>query len=293
MVVAAVASLVFVIYKSGRELFSFFGKAQDTATTTEATTQTEQTTLETTSAVVSGARKILKNDMSAFALGKLYENETDADVFPSSFVFSPLSGNEISVLVISSHGFETYLAEEVFYMDGDYPDGVQTVGVDVCARNIAANLTLAGIGALYIDVGNTSAYKSYENAMQKINEYLVLYPNVKYVIDVHRGIYYDGEGNFISPTFSCDGADTAQMRFEVGAGSENFELNLSIADTLFSALQKKNSLSVMPTKIKNGKLASGVDVPVITLEIGSAVTPSESALASAEMFAKAFADAAG
>lgn len=295
LVVAAVVSLSFVIYRSGRELFSFFsGEKQTEQTTSSAeTTVTEQTTLEATSAPAVSARRILKTDMSAFTLGKLYENETDADAFPSSYVFSPLSGSEISVIVICSRGFETYLAGEALYMDGDYPNGEQTVSADVCARNIAANLTLSGIGAIYIDVGNTSAYKSYENAVKKINECLALYPNVKCVIDVHRGVYYDGEGNFIAPTFAYGGGEAAQMRFEVGAGSENFALNLSVADTLFTSLQKEDRLSVMPTRIKSGKLASDVSVPVITLEIGSAVTPAENALTAAELFAKIFAQTAG
>ena len=295
LVVAALVSLSFVIYRSGRELFSFLEGAKQTEHTTSSarTTETEQTPFETTSASAVSARRILKSDMSAFTLGKLYENETDADAFPSSYVFTPLSGSEISVIVICSRGSETYLAKEAFYMDGDYPNGEQIVSADVCARNIAANLTLSGIGAIYIDVGNTSAYKSYENAVKKINECLALYPNVKCVIDVHRGVYYDGEGNFIAPTFACDGEETAQIRFEVGAGSDNFPLNLSIADTLFTALQEKSSFSVMPTRIKSGKLASDVSVPVITLEIGSAVTTAESALTAAEFFAKTFAETAG
>lgn len=288
LIVSAVASLVFVIYRSGRELFEFFEAGQDTSFSSETTSHSEQAVTTAATEDVLGARKIIKKDMSAFSVGQLYENETEFDVFPSSFDFAALSGTEISVLVICSRGFETYLENEALYMNGDYPDGEKTVSADICARNIAANLTIGGIGALYIDVGNTSAYKSYENSSRKINECLALYPNVKYVIDVRRGVYYDGEGNFICPSFSCEGRDTAQIRFEVGAGSANCEIELSIADTLFSEMQKKERFSVMPTRIKRGKLASVESVPVITLEIGSAVTSAESALYAAEIFAEVF-----
>ncbi|MGN1096109.1 MAG: stage II sporulation protein P [Eubacteriales bacterium] len=287
LIVVAIAALVFVIYKSGERLFSSFGKK---------TTQSDATTAGTFStissgdiSVPSGVRFIKREDMSAMSLGRLYDNETDTDAFPSSYKFSSVKENEISVIVISSHGFESYLSSSCEYIDGDYPGGERTLGVDICARNIAARLTLSGVGALYVDVGNTSAYKSYENADKIISKCLKNYPGVKYIIDVHRGIFFDGTGNFISPSFSLDGKPCAQMRFEVGAGGDNFATSLAASDTVFSALQKKNAYSIMPTRIRNGKLCSAGDIPVLTLEIGSAVSSSEEALLASTLFSEIFA----
>ncbi len=294
LVLGAIIMLAVVIYGSGRELFSFLGGEVQTSESTNASESTQDTQATSVSSVIpeipAGVRKVIKTDMSAASLGKLYENETDGDVSALHHEFASLSGNDIYVLVLCSRGFETYLADEAFYLDGDYPAGMQTADVSVCARSIAANLTVAGVGALYIDVGNTAAYGSLENTERKIAECLSVYPNIKYVIDVRRGVYYDAEGNLLSPSYTENGKDTAQMRFTVGSGSGAFESELAVANTLFSALQKGAACSVMPTRIKSGRLASGKGVPVITLEIGSAVTPCGEALLAAEMFAKTFAE---
>ncbi|MBE6654991.1 MAG: hypothetical protein E7608_05985 [Ruminococcaceae bacterium] len=294
LIFCAIIMLAAVIYGSGRELFSFFaeGAKTDGSTATTESTQDARQTSDSPSIpeIPQGARKIIKTDMSAAAQGKLYENETDREVFASRHGLASLSADDIYVLIICSRGFETYLAEEAFYLDGDYPAGMGTASVCVCARSIAANLTLSGVGALYIDVGNTAAYGSLENAERMIAQSLSVYPNIKYVIDVRRGVYYDEEGNLLSPSYTEGGKDTAQMRFSVGSGSSEFETELGAANTLFSALQKREAYSVMPTRIKNGSLVFGSGVPVITLEIGSAVTPCGEALLAAEMFAKTFAE---
>lgn len=294
LTVSAVVLLSIVIYGSGREFFSFWKGNSDTSESGNTTESSQGTTQTLASSgepeIPESARKVTKADMSAAAQGKLYENETDREISPSHHEFSPLSDEDISVLVLCSRGFETYLAEEAFYIDGNYPGGIKTVSVEACARNIAANLTLSGVGALYIDVGNTSAYGSLEKAQQKIAQSLALYPNIKYVIDVRRGVYYDTNGELLAPSYTENGKSIAQMRFSAAVGSDVFETELGAANTLFSALQKRASGSVMPTRIKNGKLVSGGGLPVITLEIGSAVTPSADALLAAEMFAKTFAE---
>ncbi len=290
---AAIILLSAVLYGSGKELFSFLG-ADGTATqetTSDTSAQSTQNTVPpSVQEIPDGARKIIKTDMSAVTLGKLYENETDADVSLEYCTFPSLSGEDISVIVLCSRGFETYLDEDRAYLEGAYPAGSDTVRVSSPARALAANLTLSGIGALYVDVGNEAAYGSFENTRKKIEECLSLYPNVKYIIDVRRGVYYDAEGNLLSPSYTAEGKCTAQIRFCVGYASELYETEISCANTLFSELRKRAQMSVMPTRIKDGCTFPDVGVPVITLEIGSAVSSADEALSAAEMFAKTFAE---
>ena len=292
LTVGAIILLTAVIYGSGRELLSFLrggeqtSESSDTVTTAEQAQSTPSYTQELS--IPLGARRITRQDMSAVTLRKLYENDTDKEVPADLHKFASLTGEKISVLVICSRGFETYLEERLSYIEGEYPFGRNTVGVSVCARNIAASLTLAGIGALYVDVGNTSAYGAYENAAEKIKECLCLYPDVKYIIDVRRGVYYDADGGLVAPTFEAEGKSASQMRLVIGSESSLFETEAAVSNTLFSELKKEREDCVMPTRIKSGTLAYAEGAPVITLEIGSAVSTYEEALFSAEIFAKVF-----
>ena len=294
LTLVAIILLSAVIYGSGRELFSSFSglsktsESFDTVNTTEQAKSTSSYTEQNN--VPLGARRITRENMSATALGKLYENDTGKETTTQLHEFASLKGEKISVLVICSRGFETYLEEQQTYIEGDYPSGQNTVGVSICARNIAASLTLAGIGALYVDVGNTSAYGAYENAAKKIEECLSLYPDVKYIIDVRRGVYYDAEDALVAPTFESEGKSVAQMRFLIGSESALFEAEASVANTLFSELRKESEDCVMPTRIKSRTLTYGGGEPVITLEIGSAVSAAQEALFSAEIFAKVFSE---
>lgn len=289
----AIILLFAVLYGSARELFSFFGKGEGemTETTVGTSAQSTQSTAPPSVAEIpNGARRIIKTDMSAAALGTLYENETDAEISSVSCTFPSLAGEEISVLVLCLRGFETYLKDGAEYLEGDYPAGNGTVRVSSAARALAASLTLSGVGALYVDVGNEAAYGSFENTEKKIEEYLSLYPNVKYIIDVRRGVYYDEDGNLLSPSYEPQGRSAAQMRLCVGYSSELYEAELACANTLFSALGREARACVMPTRIKDGCVFPDAGVPVIALEIGSAVSSSEEALLAAEMFAKTFAE---
>lgn len=294
LTLVAIILLSAVIYGSGRELFSSFSGLSKTSESFDTVNTTEQAQITSSyteqNNVPLGARRITRENMSATALGKLYENDTGKETTTQLHEFASLKGEKISVLVICSRGFETYLEEQQTYIEGDYPSGQNTVGVSICARNIAASLTLAGIGALYVDVGNTSAYGAYENAAKKIEECLSLYPDVKYIIDVRRGVYYDDEGALVAPTFESEGKSVAQMRFLIGSESALFEEEAYVANTLFSELKKEREDCVMPTRIKSGTLTYAEGVPVITLEIGSAVSASEEAFFSAEIFAKVFSE---
>lgn len=286
--VLAVAALIFVIYRSGKALLSSFAKT----TAPSETTGASDSLLKTNEPAVfpNGARRIIKKDMSAVTLGKMYDGNTDIDLFPSVYNFECVSEGKISVLVICSRGFEEYLKDVPDYIEGDYPGGNETERVDTCAKNIATKLSSLGVGALYVDVGNTSTYKSYEKAAKVVNECLKNHKDVKYIIDVRRGIYFDGEGNFVSPVFELNGKEAAQMRFCVGGSGRNVAVDLAVSDTVFSSLQKKNRFCVMPTDIKSGTLCEVGDIPVLTLEIGGAANSIDSALLSSELFCKAFSE---
>lgn len=294
LMLGAIVLLTAVIYGSGKELFSSFSGLSKTSESFDMVNTTEQaqsTPLYTEQIEIPlGARRIIREDMSAAILGNLYENDTDKEVPTVLHEFVSLKGEKISVLVICSRGFETYFEERLPYIEGEYPSGQNTVSVSVCARNIAASLTLAGIGALYVDVGNTSAYGAYENSAERMEECLSVYPDVKYIIDVRRGVYYDDDGALVAPTFESEGKSVAQMRFLIGSESALFEEEASVANTLFSELRKGSEDCVMPTRIKSGMLTYANGVPLITLEIGSAVSAAQEALFSAEIFAKVFSE---
>ncbi len=287
LIIVGMLALTFVVYRSVKTFVGSF-KSEKT-TENDTTTEAPRSTTGGTASEAENVRSIIKKDMSAAILGKDYENEAGITIEEKEYTAEKISGNEIAVLVICSRGYETYLENSVESITGDYPGGEETVLVDSAAKTLATALAMRGVGALYVDVGNTSAYGSTARVSEMLSELLESYKGVKYIIDIRRGVYTDENGALVSPEFSAGEDACAQIRFTLSAKSGNFEAEKGIADALFSSLAGKERHGVMPTRIKD---SAGISCGacVISAEIGSAVTSKAAALRGAALLGEAVAD---
>ena len=71
-----------------------------------------------------------------------------------------------------------------------------------------------------MDVPTTSGRNSYTAAYEALTSALAEYPDVMYIVDIHRDILLDEDGNMQRPvTYGTDGA-MAQMRLVVGTDAD-------------------------------------------------------------------------
>ncbi len=298
LAVVLLAALVFCLGKLG--VFSFLGAwfgapAETTGGTTEDTTPGETTTglydfdYEKLS---EGAFAIVPCDLSARAAGVLFDNRTD--YVPEAIVpraLSTVTGDKVTVLVINTHPYEAYSEEASYeYTDGSYvnsEDREKTVAA--VADAFIASLAKNGVQAVYVEVPTTSGRNSYTAAYEALTNALEEYPDVMYIVDIHRDILLDEEGNMLRPvTYGVDGA-MAQMRLVVGtdadgAAYEDWESGAAASLFLAERMTAAYPSLMMPTEISTSRLNQHLPVTVFTAEIGACGNRLDEAIRTAEAF---------
>lgn len=238
-----------------------------------------------------GATAILPVDRCANTLGIFMKNPTDA--VPESVVaeFVRAETGKISVLILNTHSYEAYSEEGALYFDDPSyaSDTGENRNVGAVCRLLADALNENGIGAVFVDCMAESGLGSYRNAMRMAELSLEEYPDVRLVIDVHRGVLRDATGAVLRPITARFGETLAQMKLIVGADA-SFEQNIAAALALFAKASLVNGEWLMPTEIQNGALLQTLSIPVVTVEIGTCGNYVSEAQRSAALLAEVIAE---
>ena len=229
----------------------------------------------------------------------LFDNRTD--YVPEAIVpraLSTVAGDKVTVLVINTHPYEAYSEEASYeYVDGSYvnsEDREKTVAA--VADAFIASLAKNGVKAVYVEVATTSGRNSYTAAYEALTNALEEYPDVMYIVDIHRDILIDEDGNMLRPvTNGADGA-MAQMRLVVGtdadgAAYEDWESGAAASFFLAERMTAAYPSLMMPTEISTSRLNQHLPVTVFTAEIGACGNRLDEAIRTAEAFGTVFAAA--
>lgn len=292
-VIGIVAAICITLTKSAGGFFGgFFGRR------TESTTSSPETTTSPSpeeniydydlSSVPEGKKGVIPADLSAGKQGKRFSSESD--ISPASSPLKKVTENKISVLIVCAHPYESYAESNLlFYDDGFYPVGNEN-NVDSLARELTASLLSLGIGAEYLDTGITSAKGSYAAAQTKIGDYLKTHPDIVYIIDLHRAVISDSNGNLLSPVTQKDGKIYAQLGFVVGTTDGKPSKSLPTVNALFDIFSERFPSLSMPIETDASPLCQQLAPTVITLEIGSCTSTFSSAENTAKYFALVFSE---
>ena len=211
----------------------------------------------------------------------------------------PKDTTEPVVLIIHTHGTESYLPEGVdYYTDKDtfrstdINENVVSVG-----KVIADELNKAGIVTIhdmnmYDEAGYNSAYTSSRNAVKK---WLAEYPSIKCVIDVHRDAIVTADGKNIKPLVNIDGTDTAQLMLvvgtnEAGAAHPDWQVNYSFAACLQQKANQDFPRLMRPLNLRRASFNQQLCQGFFLLEVGSCANTITEARAAALLFAQVFAE---
>ena len=305
LILLAVCMLTaFVICAGKFGLFSFFAGG---IVNGETDTSEETTTGETTTDLYDfdyeklseDALAILPCDLSAWTLGMLYENHTDYTIdtiMPEEL--ERVSGDRVTVLVINTHPYEAYSASGAYeYRDGSYVNSSDANNTVVAVADAFIDaLSAKGIKAIYVELSTTSGLNSYTAAYEALEEAMERYPDVQYVVDIHRALMLDEDGNMLRPVTSGELGVMAQMRLVAGTDADGAlydDWQDGVAASL--ALAEKMTASypslMMPTEISGSRLNQHLPVTVFTAEIGTCGNSLEEALRTASAFGEVFAAA--
>lgn len=201
-----------------------------------------------------------------------------------------LTEDEPQFLILHTHGSEAYTpapGTEVEYSGNlrttDNRYNVVHVG-DVMAQELAE----AGISVLHdrtlYDYPSYSG--AYDRALSAIESYLVQYPSIRFVLDVHRDAIEDTEGNEYKVITPIEGMDPcAQITLVVGSDGSGLEHphwmeNLKLAVALQQNLLQTYPTFARPILLRNSRYNQHATTGSLLIEVGAAGnSPEEAALA--------------
>ena len=242
---------------------------------------------------------ILQTDMSLLSYGKyyIYNNTSlspDVEALASSALKSYYQADAPLVLVIHTHGTESYMPDGAkYYSDDGEIARSQDINENMIAvgKEFVRVLEENGVPTLHCTImHDKESYRdSYSRAEETIKKYLEEYPSIKYVFDLHRDSVMKSTGELISAVASIDGESCAQIMAVVGSGYEDWESNLIFALKLREELNSEHTNLCRPACLRESTYNQDMAAVSVLLEIGTSGNTLSEAKRAAALTANAIA----
>jgi len=235
--------------------------------------------------------------LSAFSDPEIVHLTYSARVQPDieSLLSQPLNwdlyGEEPTVLILHTHGTESYTKKEETYretsrwrtLDENY--NMLSIG-----DRVVQLLKERGIAAIQDRaLHDYPSYNgSYTHARSAIREYLEAYPSISLILDLHRDAT-EGISGQLRPLTKIDGISTAQLMIVLGTSHEHYAENLSLALKLHAQLETQAPGITRSLQLRAQRFNQDLLPGALLVEVGAAGNTHPEALAAAEQLAEAVA----
>lgn len=203
--------------------------------------------------------------------------ERDFSVPLAKEVFAGESGESPVVLIVHTHGTESYLPDgRTYALDGD-TFNTEDTSENVVAVGAVLAETLRAHGIPTVHCKTMHNLESYDNAYEKecetVLSCLAAYPTIRYVLDIHRDGLINADGEHIRPVFAAEGGDAAQIMFVVGtnengANHPNWEDNLTVAAKWQKKLLAAYPASARPINLRKSSFNQQYTPASLLIEVG-------------------------
>lgn len=230
-------------------------------------------------------------------------NSADCSVDVTQALLTPLlwdlTEKEPSVLIVHTHSTESYVNTEGYTESSAYRTLDDRYNVISVGDRLAEELESRGISVIHDrTVHDYPSYNgSYNLARETIEEYLIKYPSISLVLDLHRDAATDGEGNQVAQSLSTGEGSAAKLMLVLGTDTAglphpNWQENFSLAVKLQAQLEKVQPGICRPMSLRSSRFNQDLTGGAVLVEMGAAGNTRQEALLSAKILAQAIADLA-
>ena len=282
-------------------------KTQETENKKNTASKTEKTeSMEVSVKDVKG--KIIEKYISPYSAPASYDkvyikNSTGVNIniknlLEAKLPFKIEKNEEPQVLIMHTHGTESFMEKESNYTSSDSPRSRDnSKNMIKLGEKVTSVLNDAGIKTLHDKTHQDypEYTGSYSRAKDTISWYLKKYPSIKVVIDLHRDSISSGSDKTKLVT-EINGKKAAQVMLVMGSetgpvsGHPNWKENLKLAFKIQQKLETKYPTLARPlmlaSKLYNQNLTKGS----VLIEIGTDANTMEEAYYSAELVGKVIAE---
>jgi stage II sporulation protein P len=263
----------------------------------------EETPLDADPLVDNGvaAKTLVPTDSSGYTVcGRTYiSNSTEYELslqdLQADFA-AELTAEEPQILILHTHGSEAYTPADTdgVVWSGDYRTtdsryNVVHVGDEIAEVFGAAGISVLHDRTLYDYPSYTGAY---DRSLAAIQSYLIQYPSIRFILDVHRDAVADGQGNQYKVVSEIEGVGTAaQLTLVVGSDGSglthpDWMENLRLATEIQSEILGDYPTLMRPVLLRNSRYNQHATTGSLLLEAGAAGNSPEEAALAGRLFAE-------
>lgn len=221
------------------------------------------------------------------------ETKYSADISDSAVAASvPEADGKRAVLIIHTHGTEAYAAENGGAADGFRSTDTETNIVAV-GKAFAEKLAECGVRAYHCETmfDEEEYISAYERSAKAVLEYRERYPDIAYVLDIHRDAVIRENGAAVR----SDGGCGAQLMIvcgtdEMGADFPDWRDNFAFGAAYQRRLWDRESRIVRHMNLRSASFNQQLCDRYLLLEVGTCGNTVEEAKASARIAAEELAD---
>lgn len=210
-----------------------------------------------------------------------------------------LVGDGPTVLILHSHGTESYTNTEGYRESGSYRTEDPAYNVISVGAYVARLLEEAGIRVIHDRTAHDQpAYNgAYEKARSAIQSALDRYPEICLVLDLHRDAAQDENGRQIGETVDTPEGPAARMMLVMGTDAggldhPNWQENLALGVKLQARLEELCPGICRPLQLRSSRFNQDLSAGAVLVEMGAAGNTRQEALRAGELLARAVIDLA-
>ena len=229
-------------------------------------------------------------DAEALEITSSFSYSADVSALLTQPLQWDLTGNEPKVLIVHSHGTES------FAPTGDYVETTPYHTLDTnhnmisVGAYVAEQLAAGGISVLQdTTLHDTPSYNAaYSNSRRSIQTYLQEYPSICLVLDLHRDSFEDEEGNQLVHTVFSQGTTLAPLMLVVGTDESGlvhpaWQKNLSLALKLQTQLEGICPGICRNISLRSQRFNQDLSNGALLVEVGASGNTRQEALRAADV----------
>lgn len=202
--------------------------------------------------------------------------------------FPSLAGSLPTVLIVHSHGSESYLAQAGYTESSPYRTHDREHNMISIGEALADKLRSQGIGVIHdTTMHDVPDYNgAYASSRAAIRKYLEAYPSIRLVLDLHRDASSDYV-NQLTTHATVDEEDSAQLMLVIGTSHDGWQRNMSCAVQLHALLEKTWPGLCRAIDFRTGRFNQDLGPVTMLVEVGAAGDTRQEALVAVDALADA------
>ena len=216
-------------------------------------------------------------DAELVQLHDLVDYEPDVEQLLLSPLDWELTGNEPKVLILHTHGTESYTKQpgEIYEEDSDYRTLNSSYNMLSIGEELAQVLTSGGISVLHDrTLHDYPSYSgSYDHARQTIWAYLEAFPSITMVIDLHRDALDFEQDPQLTTLANVGGNRSAQLMLVAGTDHNvpysGWQENLAMGVKLTAVLEKMYPGITRPIQLRPQRFNLDMTPGSLLVEVGA------------------------